>query len=101
MNKYPLIILLVSLFNISPAFSAEKHNNYVMNSVTASPSMVIQINSATLEELTALKGIGEAKAKAIIQYRTTNGKFNSVDDLIKVKGIGASVIKQNQGLLTL
>ncbi|MFA7241256.1 MAG: helix-hairpin-helix domain-containing protein [Sulfuricellaceae bacterium] len=52
----------------------------------------VDINSATAEQLDVLKGIGPAKAKAIIEYRTKNGPFKSVDDLENVKGIGKKTI---------
>ncbi|WP_169082002.1 ComEA family DNA-binding protein [Paenibacillus sp. PL91] len=53
----------------------------------------LDINRATAEELDALKGIGPAKAKAIVQDRDQNGKFNSVDDLLRVKGIGEKLLQ--------
>jgi len=48
----------------------------------------VNINTATLQQLETLKGIGPVKAKAILDYRTKNGAFKSVDDLKKVGGIG-------------
>lgn len=53
----------------------------------------VNINTANVKELTALKGIGEKKAKAIILYRKANGKFKSASDLSNVKGIGEKTVK--------
>jgi competence protein ComEA len=61
----------------------------------------ISINTATAAELQMLKGIGEAKAKAIVEYREANGKFSSLEELTKVKGIGAKFLEKNAELLTL
>lgn len=52
----------------------------------------VNINTATVQELTALSGIGEKKAKAIVKYRKTNGQFTSVSDLVNVKGIGEKTV---------
>lgn len=54
----------------------------------------VDLNKATQAELEALKGIGPAKAKAIIDYRTKNGAFKSADDLDKVKGVGKGIISK-------
>ena len=54
----------------------------------------VNINTATQAELETLQGVGPGKAKAIINYRTKNGPFKSVDDLEKVEGIGPGIIKQ-------
>ena len=48
----------------------------------------VNINTADEAALKSLKGIGEKRAKAIIEYRGKNGPFKTVDDLAKVKGIG-------------
>lgn len=49
---------------------------------------IININTAGISELDRLPGIGPALAKAIIEYRDTNGRFQSVADIQRVKGIG-------------
>jgi competence protein ComEA len=54
----------------------------------------VDINTATLEELQTLTGIGPDKAKAIIDYRTKNGSFETVEDLQKVSGIGAKTMEK-------
>ena len=53
---------------------------------------VVDLNTGTQSELETVKGLGPAKAKAIIEYRTKNGPFATVDDLDKVKGFGKASI---------
>jgi competence protein ComEA len=60
--------------------------------VTGSPGS-IDLNSATLEQLDSLSGIGPATAKAIIDRRNELGRFRSVDDLLTVKGIGPTKLE--------
>lgn len=62
--------------------------------LAASAWAAVDINTATQSELEAVKGLGPAKARAIIEYREKHGAFRSIDDLVKVKGLGkASVAK--------
>ncbi|MDR9416537.1 MAG: helix-hairpin-helix domain-containing protein [Gracilimonas sp.] len=49
---------------------------------------IININEATLQELQSLKGIGPAYAQRILDYRQENDGFDSIDELVNVKGIG-------------
>ena len=48
---------------------------------------LININTASAEELTSLKGIGEKTAQAIVEYRQKNGAFKAIEDIKNVKGI--------------
>ncbi|MBR5753148.1 MAG: ComEA family DNA-binding protein [Clostridia bacterium] len=64
--------------------------------VTAPPGIDstgrVNLNTATIEDLKTLKGIGDAKAQAILDDRTENGPFTSVDDLTRVSGIGQKTL---------
>jgi len=54
----------------------------------------VDLNTATQSELEAVRGLGPAKAKAIISYREANGGFKSVDELDKVKGFGKTSVEK-------
>ncbi|ASM34843.1 competence protein ComEA [Campylobacter sputorum subsp. bubulus] len=59
----------------------------------------IDLNTASKDELMTLKGVGESKAEAIIEYRKAN-KFNSIEDIKKVKGIGDKIYKDNKNSMS-
>lgn len=61
---------------------------------------LVNINTASLEELMELKGIGEVKGNAIIAYREAHGGFSSVDELINVKGIGEKTLENLRAYIT-
>lgn len=53
----------------------------------------VQINRATIDEITTLNGIGPKKAQAIIDYRDENGPFQTIEDLLQVSGIGEKTLE--------
>ena len=57
----------------------------------------VNVNTADAETIAReLQGIGPSKARAIVQYRKSNGPFESVEDLLKVQGIGPKVLEDNK-----
>lgn len=61
----------------------------------------VNINSADAITLaSAIKGVGETKAQAIVKYRKEHGPFRSVDELMNVPGIGAKTVEHNRANLT-
>ena len=69
--------------------------------VLATPSGAesLDVNRATVEELTALPGIGPALAARIVDHREANGPFSSLDDLDAVSGVGPSLLSQIEALI--
>lgn len=62
---------------------------------------VLDINTATADQFAAtIVGVGKAKAEAIVKDREAHGRFKSVDDLDRVKGIGKATIDKNRDKLT-
>ena len=60
----------------------------------------ININTADINKLTELDGIGESKAKTIIEYRTTNGLFKNIEDIKNISGIGESLYNKIKDKIT-
>ena len=69
-------------------------------SVSNSKQGTININTATMEELQTIKGIGKKKAEAILQYRKVHGAFRTKEDLLQVKGIGKKALEAIESQVT-
>ncbi|MFC2703651.1 MAG: helix-hairpin-helix domain-containing protein [Abiotrophia defectiva] len=67
--------------------------------VSSPNSGKVNVNQADLAQLETLPGIGAKKAQAIIDYRTANGSFHSLEDLGKVKGIGSKMLEKLKDLV--
>jgi len=76
------------------AESAEERREVASEESAASGDALIPINSADLEQLQKLPGIGPAKAQAILDYRREHGPFRSPEELLNVKGIGQKTLEK-------
>ncbi|AVP85863.1 ComEA family DNA-binding protein [Aeromonas hydrophila] len=83
-----------------PLQAADKPVAKPATTVTAAKeSGKVNLNTASINELTALKGIGEKKAQAIVDYREKQGKFTTVDQLADVSGIGPATLEANRDMI--
>jgi competence protein ComEA len=66
----------------------------------ATPAALVNVNTASATDLETLPGIGEVIAQRIVDYRTQNGPFAAVDDLLDVSGIGDAILGDIRDLVT-
>lgn len=72
-----------------------------VSSVRPAPDRaLVNINTAGLEELSSLPGIGETLSGAIISYRDKNGPFKSIGEIMNVEGVGPGIYEQIRELIT-
>lgn len=72
----------------------------VLGTLVLAEAAKININTATVEQLAELPGVGEGTAKKIIEFREQNGNFKTTEDLMNVKGIGEKKYEKLQDLIT-
>lgn len=71
----------------------------VSGPVLAGPTVKVNINKASVKELTTLNKVGEAYAKRIVEYRQKNGPFQKPEDIMNVKGIGIKIYEANKNII--
>ena len=76
-------------------------NHYLSKADHLVSGSKIRLNSASTEQLMQLSGVGQKKAEAIVNYRKQKGRFNSIEELQNVKGIGPALIAKNKDKLAL
>lgn len=102
LSKALLISLstVVALLIMSPAQAAEVADP-AATVTQVPPQALISLNQATLEQLQQIKGIGPAKAEAIVRYREDQGAFNNLEALQQVPGIGPTLLERMRPYITL
>ncbi len=75
-----------------PAHAAEKGATSAAPAKSADAT--VDVNTATVDDLVKVPGIGDALAQRIVEFRTKNGPFERVDDLLKVRGIGEKSLEK-------
>ncbi|MDL2218876.1 ComEA family DNA-binding protein [Ruminococcaceae bacterium OttesenSCG-928-O06] len=86
-------VVLVVAFLWYPPFLAGAAQKTEDSTFFAPGPDLVNANTASLEELTVLPGIGATRAEAIVAYREEHGPFQSVEELLQVPGIGAGVLE--------
>jgi len=85
---------------VSEIVSSDKDTSFE-NDIKQENNKLININSASKEELMTVSGIGESKADNIIEYRTANGSFKSIEEIKNVNGIGDSLYEKIKDSITI
>jgi len=76
-------------------------NNCIESEIKVTQGDKVNINKASIEELMTLSGVGESKAKAIIEYRGENGNFKSIEEIKNVSGIGEALFENIKDWITI
>lgn len=92
-----LSVLLVGL----PSLGVSADKPLTENQLAAAKVATVNLNTATVQELKGLPGVGKVTAERIFSYREEHGKFGSVDELLKVKGIGKKSLAKFRDLVSL
>lgn len=88
--------MMSNVVPLSPENAEAKENTSAAKALVVFP---LDINSATADELMAIRGIGEVTAGNIVEYRDLNGYFYSLDELLNVDGIGSKKLEELKGYI--
>lgn len=99
-NLVNTVIKVVEKECVCPNIENDSCINDKITDTITNGSGKVNINTASMEELSKLDGIGESKAQAIIKYREENGNFKTIEDITNVSGIGSSVYEKIKDNIT-
>ncbi len=99
-NIVDTVVKVVEQECVCPNIQNDGCINDKINDNISNKSLQVNINTGKLEELEKIPGIGEAKAKSIIEYRNKNGNFKSIDEIQNVEGIGSKLYESIKTYLT-
>ena len=88
------LLVVVGLFGGSSVLAPNRLHAASKSDVRVEPAKPVSINQAGSEELQAVKGIGPAIAERILQYRNEHGRFEKLEDLANVHGIGKAKLEK-------
>ncbi|GAX62942.1 DNA uptake protein and related DNA-binding proteins [Candidatus Scalindua japonica] len=88
-RKVSVVLIVVALVSFVGGFAYAEHKAKV------------NINTATVEELMSLKGIGERKAESIVEHREAVGSFTTIDGLKDVKGVGDGIYNKIKDMIAI
>lgn len=96
MKNLSLLILIttISFGSVADTLSSRTEQQPAQKTESLAIDDRLDVNKATLEQLIAIKGLGPAKAAAIIKYRKEIGGFGHIDELVGVRGIGQKALKK-------
>ncbi len=100
LKKSLTILMVIFLFFSLSTFSFSKGQGNLSQKKNTTITKKININTATIKELTSLKGIGEKIAKRIVEFRKKNGKFKRIDEIKAIRGIGEKKFERIKKFIT-
>ena len=101
--KNGTIILIIGVIGLIAVIGAELYTHdvdqqlpkgYTAEEIAAMKIEPININTASVDELSALPGLSKKQAQRIVDYREQNGDFDSIEDVMNIKGIGEKAVNK-------